>query len=438
MSVPSSGQHGNEPPVAAADDAAAATTAAKTVKISFKVSGGAQFTLDVSEDWTVRKLKEKCQENTEIPVAAQRLIYKGRILKDDDLISSQGLKDGHIMHLVKSVAAAASTQEQQQQQQPAPAAGDAPAAPAPAGATGTTPGAFPSDPFLQGMLPGGLGAGMPGMGGMGGAMGGPMGAGMGGPMGLPMAGPEMMQMMQSPFFQQAMDSLLQNPQMFRTIVESVPALRPMLPMMQGILDNPERMRAMFNPQMMQASMQMHQAAMRQQQDGTAGSDGGVAGGAPGAAGGAAMPNAASLMAALQGAAGSGVPGAPGATNTAPGGAPNPLGAYGAGSPALATMLQQAEEMMRQNPELVSQMMQSFMGAGGQGAANPLGAFGMGGAGFPPAPVDSRPPEERYALQLQSLTDMGFIDRDANIAALEEANGDVNAAITRLLERGLGN
>ena len=45
---------------------------------------------------------------------------------------------------------------------------------------------------------------------------------------------------------------------------------------------------------------------------------------------------------------------------------------------------------------------------------------------------------RFASQLQSLTDMGFIDRDANIAALQESDGDVNAAITRLLERGLGN
>lgn len=78
---------------------------------------------------------------------------------------------------------------------------------------------------------------MPGMGAMGGAMGGPMGAGMGGPMGLPMGGPEMMQMMQSPFFQQAMDSLLQNPQMFRTIVESVPALRPMLVNLKFVILN---------------------------------------------------------------------------------------------------------------------------------------------------------------------------------------------------------
>ena len=62
-------------PAAAAADAAPA----KTVHISFKVSGGTHFTLDVDEDWSVRTLKEKCEEKTQIPVAAQRLIYKGAI-----------------------------------------------------------------------------------------------------------------------------------------------------------------------------------------------------------------------------------------------------------------------------------------------------------------------------------------------------------------------
>ncbi|KAL8440847.1 hypothetical protein Emag_007678 [Eimeria magna] len=105
------------------------------------------------------------------------------------------------------------------------------------------------------------------------------------------------------------------------------------------------------------------------------------------------------------------------------------------------MMQQAEEMMRSNPELVAQLMQAVSssggpGAGRQGAAaggappNPFAAFGSMGsmAGmFPAASADTRPPEERqaclFASQLQSLTDMGFIDRDANLAALQETNGD---------------
>lgn len=73
-----------------------------------------------------------------------------------------------------------------------------------------------------------------------------------------------------------------------------------------------------------------------------------------------------------------------------------------------------------------QMMQGMQGMGG-----------MGG-GFGGMPQDTRPPEERFAVQLEQLQTMGFIDRAANIEALTAARGDVNDAITRLVERGIGN
>jgi len=43
-----------------------------------------------------------------------------------------------------------------------------------------------------------------------------------------------------------------------------------------------------------------------------------------------------------------------------------------------------------------------------------------------------PPEERFQTQLETLTSMGFVDRQANIQALMATYGDVNAAIDRLL------
>merc|ERR1712088_1298813 len=43
-----------------------------------------------------------------------------------------------------------------------------------------------------------------------------------------------------------------------------------------------------------------------------------------------------------------------------------------------------------------------------------------------------PPEERFRVQLETLTSMGFVDRQANIQALMATYGDVNAAIDRLL------
>lgn len=60
--------------------------------------------------------------------------------------------------------------------------------------------------------------------------------------------------------------------------------------------------------------------------------------------------------------------------------------------------------------------------------------GGGGGGFAPAapPAPSRSPEVQYEVQLQQLDGMGFTDRDANIRALVATNGNVNAAIERLL------
>ena len=43
-----------------------------------------------------------------------------------------------------------------------------------------------------------------------------------------------------------------------------------------------------------------------------------------------------------------------------------------------------------------------------------------------------PPEERFADQLEQLNSMGFYDRDSNLRALVATNGNVNAAVERLL------
>lgn len=48
---------------------------------------------------------------------------------------------------------------------------------------------------------------------------------------------------------------------------------------------------------------------------------------------------------------------------------------------------------------------------------------------------SQPPEERYRSQLDQLTSMGFVNREANIQALVATFGDINAAIERLLNNG---
>jgi hypothetical protein len=61
----------------------------------------------------------------------------------------------------------------------------------------------------------------------------------------------------------------------------------------------------------------------------------------------------------------------------------------------------------------------------------------GGAGGPTAAIGrsaAQPaPGQRFRQQLQSLDDMGFTDRSANIRALASAHGNVNRAIEILLE-----
>jgi len=132
------------------------------------------------------------------------------------------------------------------------------------------------------------------------------------------------------------------------------------------------------------------------------------------------------------------------------------------NPYLAGMGQQNPMMqqMMQNPA----MLQSMMGGGAAGAgagagagASGAGAAGAGagaaGAGAPdlaslmaqmgsmgamggsPSPAAStQPPEERFASQLIQLGDMGFVDRDQCIQALLQTNGNVQAAIERLLSQ----
>lgn len=84
----------------------------------------------------------------------------------------------------------------------------------------------------------------------------------------------------------------------------------------------------------------------------------------------------------------------------------------------------------------------------------MGAGGGAGGAFPPfaVPVTSKSqilepvcdtgaltrmiqdPEEAYREQLQQLRDMGFINTEANIAALQATGGNVNAAVERLLNQ----
>jgi ubiquilin len=111
-----------------ADENASTEEASITIKI--RASNETRYSLTLPESTTVLELKNKLStaEYADTPPERQRLIYSGKILKDDDTLASWKIKDGHTIHLVKSVAGS----QRQTTSSPATSA-------APAPATGTPP-----------------------------------------------------------------------------------------------------------------------------------------------------------------------------------------------------------------------------------------------------------------------------------------------------------
>lgn len=83
-----------------ADDTAADDA---QVTLNVKSSNEAKFVLTIALSTTVLDLKNKLStsEYADIPVARQRLIFSGRVLKDAETLASYKVKDGNTLHLVK-------------------------------------------------------------------------------------------------------------------------------------------------------------------------------------------------------------------------------------------------------------------------------------------------------------------------------------------------
>ncbi|KAL5099654.1 hypothetical protein RYX36_003981 [Vicia faba] len=197
-------------------DAAESATEPQTtdgVKINIRCSNGSKFFVHVSLDSTVRSFKDVVAQNCDISADQQRLIYKGRILKDDQTLQSYGLEADHTVHLVRGFTPANSTGGTNT-----------------SGANTTTTNARAAGANEGGGLGGaGLGASLfPGLGinGMGGG---------GGLNSLFGAGPPDLDQLQQP--------LMSNPNLVREIMNS--------PAMQNLLNNPDIVRnlLMSNPQM---------------------------------------------------------------------------------------------------------------------------------------------------------------------------------------------
>jgi ubiquilin len=234
----------------------------KMPTLNIKLSNGSSHEVVVESitEGTVFDLKKALAASIDIPAESQRVVYKGRILKDGDALSTVGLLDGVALHVVRSVAAAggATTTTSSNNSAPTPAPAPVPAPnnnsnppPPPPPVNNPNPFAslFGGAPQTQQQQPQQQGFG----GGAGGAN--PFAAMMmPPPPGMMGGNPNQMaaaaQMLQSnPQMQQMLSQLMQNPQMMRSVLQMDPTINSMPePQRSQMLD------LMTNPIMLQSMM----------------------------------------------------------------------------------------------------------------------------------------------------------------------------------------
>lgn len=203
----------------------------------------------------------------------------------------------------------------------------------------------------------------------------PAGQGTPGPNLVPGAGASMFN---TPGMQSLLQQITENPQLMQNML-SAPYMRSMMqslsqnPDLAAQMQNPDTLSAMSNPRAMQALLQIQQGLQT------------LATEAPGL-----IPGFTSGLAAGN----SGGPAGTTAPSTAPAEDTNPQG--GAAEPG--------------HQQFIQQMLQALAGVNPQ----------------------LQSPEVRFQQQLEQLSAMGFLNREANLQALIATGGDINAAIERLL------
>lgn len=343
------------------------------ISIVFKVSGGTQFNISVPKNLTVKDLKDKISEPSNVPSSQQRLIYKGRILKDNDSLEDMKVENGHTMHLVKS-GVQTDNQKANKTLNPTPECNTS------SGNGQSTNNNTNSIPLSQNNVDIGANqnANDPISAMMNMLNSSDLGLqaqnirnttqnGFNGFGGIPNSNnfgnlPDLASLMNSPIFQQSINELANNPQLVRNILHSNPMFAQLSannPMLDQMLNNPEMMRMMLNPQMIQSVLNSNNA-----------------------------------------------------TNSTMN--PNPFSSLN-GLPNNSQL-----NGLLNDPNIAS-MFSGMMNEVNIGVNNNT-----------PTPAS-----QMYATQLNQLRDMGFIDTDASLSALQESGGDINAAINKLLEKGIG-
>ncbi|CAD2103731.1 ubiquitin domain-containing protein DSK2, putative [Plasmodium vinckei] len=368
-----------------------------TINVSFKVTGGKEFTISIEPTITVIELKQKCAEHVDIPVESQRIIFKGKILKDKEPLTLYNVADGNVMHLVRSSVPAKDSEAEKESNK------ESSSAPDQNQGINENLNNFNDNPLVQMLMQRGAGVDMNSFGqGLGGgdfnygnlaSMLNPNGNG-------EFNRESISSLLNNPLARSLMNELSNNPEMLTNLISNNPLLRNTFsqsPLMQPMLDNPNLLREFMRPEVLQAGLQIESALNNNQNNNNNNSQGGLR-----------MEDLLSNL----------------------GNFANPNAGLNSSNDNNANNL----NSLFQSPELLQTFQQVMRGNPNLGNLD-FASLAQNLNLNTPNVTDNRPPEERYASQLVSLQEMGFIDNDANIQALQETGGDVNSAVTRLLERG---
>ena len=370
------------------------------IELKIKMTSNAKiYNVKIAKSDTILKLKEEVEKQTQIPPLSQNLVYKGRILVNEKLVSDYKIENEHTIILVKKHTVSQKEPEAKSNQATTTNTSntDTNTTTASNANTNNTAENTNNNASNNNTNPfGGMGMGgqmldlssllgnidpneinnmmqsMRGLGDLGGLDG---------------LNPQMIgQILSDPFYMNMMNNMLQNPEMIQMALNS-PQLRQMAqnnPNMQALLNNPELIQQMINPQTMQMMSNMF-GGMGNQGTGNTNTN-------------TSTNNTNSNNA--------GTAQNSGSTN------PNPLG---------------------MDFSQLSQMLGNMGGLGGLGGLDGMGnSSNTGNVGNTGTNDDNVDYKEKYKDQLAQLKDMGFINEETNIQVLKQCSGNVQFAIEKLL------
>lgn len=358
----------------------------ESILVTFKITSGKRFNVTLSPNLTVRETKVLVEPHCDIPAQQQRYIFKGRILKDEETLESYKISTGNTVHLVRS-----HIEDPKKKATAPPSTVQTSDVDVSGHNTGNvnTFGNTLNDQFTSSLT-----------GNLNDTLGGSM-------------NPQFLQsLMSTPVIQSVMQEIMANPEVLPSIIQTNPFLNQVAssnPLLQSTLSNPEFLRSAMNPSMIQAIMNLQQNLQNQNGSNVTRTDSN------------GLPSSVSPHQQT-----GGIPSMTPSTDQE--------GLRGLDIQGMMGRMLQDTEVLRQ--------MESILG-NTQGQQNSQLETMMSqilntSQVSPGTNETSIPPATRFQTQLQQLEDMGFIDKNTNLLALQRSGGDVNAAISWLLELTHGN